>query len=1261
MAPKEAPAAVVASTGKKAKKNVGETINQRLALVMKSGKYTLGYKSTLKTIRQGKAKLIIISGNTPPLRKSELEYYAMLSKTGVHHYGGNNIDLGTACGKYYRVGVLSIVDAATTTTTTQQHLQDPDSIFAYSYFTDRRHERHSTPTNTNTTTTTTTTTSTPQDPQRLAHARTTQNSVTLEAIGRNLQQQYEIWQPRARYRLSLDPSVEETKKLCCSLRRNAKEERVLFHYNGHGVPKPTSGGEVWVFNKNYTQYIPVSVYDIQSWLGAPSQTPATFSKPLTNLPNNVNAASNPSTLQPQSNDPSSSGGEETTPRSTTSMKDCIQLAACGPTKTPHHQRDPDMIMKIPGRLTIAAHRWESSIGSLTAITDTIAWNTGPHGCCTLSQLLLAERIMRYYSCTPMSHPALPSTHQHPMWSAWDLAAELCISQLPSLIRASDANLPLDYKHSNFFSEQLTAFEIWLSRGAVQKAGRHGPGRKNHPEQLPIVLQVLLSQVHRLRALMLVEPSPAAELKPVLVFIWAKILAVDPSCQNDLLKDNGYTYFVNILSAGAGALLTPPLPSIPNLSEHRAMCCFILAVFCNGFRGAQEALLKNDLLGRLYRILRILIHWVHEKILFMLGDPVAEVRASAVCALRGLVHVSGMESLVCVCVMYGLVDGSVGVRKEVVGLLSRVVEKEEQGFVAAAYEFVKDERARGGTGSGYEGVKEERVRGGNGVPSVSARDWERPSRNSTPHHHHHLWRDSPTRTQKMIHIQLLKALLVLSVDPFYHVANMAASVVDAILYRVMVTFGAHALFQGDGGVGAFAETVTPPPPTHDECEGVEEKHVVCVHVEIDHGGIAGIMSEITPDAEVKERVAVSVAAAAAVPAVMTPISLTVDEQVATLKSGFFDWSLEYFTEPQMKVPEVDDPGSRRFNERLWRKERNERIVAGGEAKRFVEQVCVLHSDNNPGGILTFHGFEGHLAGADCGDGVIVYNWKEQTRLSWFSNSNPPGTKVTFLKFINEDDAALLVTGSSDGAIRVYRKYDNVHTVEVVSAWKAVKPAVKQPMFLLADWQQGSGSLVVSGETGMTRIWDVEREVCAQELRSKVAVPMTSLFADKTTGDLIVSGYADGQINIFDKRLASDNVVMQLYDHKQSILGAQTRYYGGSLALVSGDVGGRVQMMDLRGKKTVWTQSCVPNGAEMTAFAVHENASLFSCGTNSEYVWVYNMDGKNLSTIRYNDGFLGPRIGHVGCMTFHPHYQVLAVGTTANASLSVFASDVYTSVL
>lgn len=82
-----------------------------------------------------------------------------------------------------------------------------------------------------------------------ADPTTMSSTKALEKIGQNLQMQYERWQPRARYKQSLDPTSDDVKKLCMSLRRNAKEERVLFHYNGHGVPKPTSNGEIWVFNR----------------------------------------------------------------------------------------------------------------------------------------------------------------------------------------------------------------------------------------------------------------------------------------------------------------------------------------------------------------------------------------------------------------------------------------------------------------------------------------------------------------------------------------------------------------------------------------------------------------------------------------------------------------------------------------------------------------------------------------------------------------------------------------------------------------------------------------------------------------------------------------------------------------------------------------------------------------------------------------------------------------------------------------------------
>jgi hypothetical protein len=113
--------------------------------------------------------------------------------------------------------------------------------------------------------------------------------------------------------------------------------------------------------------------------------------------------------------------------------------------------------------------------------------------------------------------------------------------------------------SPFFSEQLTAFEVWLEFSAINKM-RLANGTLESPEQLPVVLQVLLSQVHRIRALVLLrrflDLGPWAvnlslslgifpyvmkllqspEYKSLLVSIWASILAFDPSCRVDLLKD-----------------------------------------------------------------------------------------------------------------------------------------------------------------------------------------------------------------------------------------------------------------------------------------------------------------------------------------------------------------------------------------------------------------------------------------------------------------------------------------------------------------------------------------------------------------------------------------------------------------------------------------------------------------------------------------------------------------------------------------------------
>ena len=512
----------------------------------------------------------------------------------------------------------------------------------------------------------------------------------LKAIGAKLQVQYERWQERARYKTLLDPTAEELRKALIALRRIANDERVLLHYNGHGVPKPTANGEIWVYNKGFTQYIPVSLYDLQTWMGgvaAPSayvfdcsnagiivdafqhfikqrreklenklkqqqaqqgQGHAATTSPAKNSSSSSASAaagssgkdgdaaaaaaaaaaatmSDDSALAASLQDPcrhvllAACGAHEQLPLSNPDLPADL-FTACLTTPIPmalrwfvsrsllnthansnmpggapgaaaaggegsfntpsgsnssspsNRQRLYELIDKLPGMRKPSNRK--SPYGELnwifTAITDSIAWNILPRHLfhklfrqdllvsSLFRNFLLAQRIMNSHHCTVISVPAIAQTHLHPLWACWDLACDIALSQLERFERHGTPFSP-----STFFEEQLTSFEIWLEFGSAAKPP---------PMQLPVVLQVLLSTDHRLRALQLLArfidkglwavnlalsvgifpyvlkllQSPSKELREVLVFIWAKILALDRAVQQDLSKIEYASYFVQHL-------------------------------------------------------------------------------------------------------------------------------------------------------------------------------------------------------------------------------------------------------------------------------------------------------------------------------------------------------------------------------------------------------------------------------------------------------------------------------------------------------------------------------------------------------------------------------------------------------------------------------------------------------------------------------------------------------------------------------------------
>ncbi|KAJ1923017.1 Target of rapamycin complex 1 subunit kog1 [Tieghemiomyces parasiticus] len=637
----------------------------------------------------------------------------------------------------------------------------------------------------------------------------------LSRIGQNLQKQYEFLNQNLKYRLLMDPTIEDTKRQTIVMRRSAKGSRVLFHYNGHGVPMPTKNGDIWVFNSNYTQYMPVSVQDIQIWLGSPGifvydcsaagnileafvkhakrkdlewlaavcaqeersihgQSPAdtgTAPPPASSSSSSTRNGGSSSRVPPLASLPHSHSvhfaacrGEEQLPTSpnlpadvfTTCMTTPVEMAMRWWIMRNNHLTDfnQSAAAMVPGFVNSR----RSALGEIhwifTAITDTIAWNVLPREAfkklfrhdllisTLFRNFMFASRLMRAYGCHPMSYPELPPTHDHPLWEAFEYALDECLTQLPAFIAASQHNIHYEFVPSDFFTFQLDSFEAYLSQGAPRQA---------HPELLPIILQVLLSQLHRNRALRLlaeflrfgrwaVDQCLAVGIFPYILkligssqtnsrgylsAIWAAIISVDYSVRQELLRTNTLGYFVEVLMEDNLNLLENSALAVLACRVHGLM---VLTHLCRDLPEAQDAFERFDTLFPHFKVLlaparttpvrqwtcllmaelcrnhvanvdRVLRHDLHATLIALLEDPIPEVRAAAASALGALLgpadrteHVANVELVIAVALTDRTQDASPIVRKELLIALSRYVKRyPERFFVLAMEDTVKRQR------------------------------------------------------------------------------------------------------------------------------------------------------------------------------------------------------------------------------------------------------------------------------------------------------------------------------------------------------------------------------------------------------------------------------------------------------------------------------------------------------------------------------------------------------------------------------------------
>ncbi|XP_063656070.1 regulatory-associated protein of mTOR isoform X5 [Pan troglodytes] len=1048
-----------------------------------------------------------------------------------------------------------------------------------------------------------------------------------------------------------------------------------------------------------------------------------------------------------------------------SMKNCIQLAACEATELlpmiPDLPADLftsclttpikialrwfcmqkcvslvpgvtlDLIEKIPGRLNDR----RTPLGELnwifTAITDTIAWNVLPRDlfqklfrqdllvASLFRNFLLAERIMRSYNCTPVSSPRLPPTYMHAMWQAWDLAVDICLSQLPTIIEEGTA-----FRHSPFFAEQLTAFQVWLTMGVENR---------NPPEQLPIVLQVLLSQVHRLRALDLLGrfldlgpwavslalsvgifpyvlkllQSSARELRPLLVFIWAKILAVDSSCQADLVKDNGHKYFLSVLA-------DPYMPA-----EHRTMTAFILAVIVNSYHTGQEACLQGNLIAICLEQLNdphpLLRQWVaiclgriwqnfdsarwcgvrdsaHEKLYSLLSDPIPEVRCAAVFALGTFVgnsaertdHSTTIDHNVAMMLAQLVSDGSPMVRKELVVALSHLVVQYESNFCTVALQFIEEEK-------NYALPSPATTEGGSLTPV----------------------RDSPCTPR------------LRSVSSYGNIRAVAtARSLNKSLQNLSLTEesgGAVAFSPGNLSTSSSASSTLGSPENEEHILSFETidkmrrassysslNSLIGVSFNSVYTQIWRVLLHLAADpypevSDVAMKVLNSIAYKATVNArpqrVLDTSSLTQSAPASPTNKGVhihqaggsppasstssssltndvakqpvsrdlpsgrpgttgpagaqytphshqFPRTRKMFDKGPEQIPEEHDLESQIRKEREWRFLRNSRVRR--QAQQVIQKGITRLDDqiflNRNPGVPSVVKFHPFTPCIAVADKDSICFW------DW-----EKGEKLDY--FHNGNPRYTRVTAmeylnGQDCSLLLTATDDGA-----IRVWKNFADLEKNPEMVTA-WQGLSDMLPTTRGAGMVVDWEQETGL----LMSSGDVRIVRIWdtdremkvQDIPTGadSCVTSLSCDSHRSLIVAGLGDGSI--RVYDRRMALSECRVMTYREHTAWVvkaslQKRPDGHIVSVSVNGDVRIFDPR-MPESVNvlqivkgLTALDIHPQADLIACGSVNQFTAIYNSSGELINNIKYYDGFMGQRVGAISCLAFHPHWPHLAVGS------------------
>lgn len=772
--------------------------------------------------------------------------------------------------------------------------------------------------------------------------------------------------------------------------------------------------------------------------------------------------------------------------------------------------DPELAEMIPGELS----KRNTPLGELawiyTTITDTIAYDILPRDqfqrllrhdltvATLFRNFLLAQRIMRSLGCTAVSVPNVPENYQHPLWKVFDAALESTLTQVAAArayqLRLQQRQLMLqqsqnqrsrdlqgrqnlqmgqqgqqsqqqqvqkqqaqalgfpmrEYVPSEFFTEQLQAFEVWLSFGAENS---------KPPEQLPTVLQVILNQRHRTRALKLLSRfvdlgpeevvqtmhvgtlpylvkllvSNSDEIREHLTLIWTKILAFDKRYQIDILRERGNRFFLDTLSdqmnsevsrtmaAYALSALMDESPSGQQMcSEDHFISCTLGLL--NQYARYQQQQQSQQQFQQIYPFLPAQFYWW---VVLALGKIWENNDVTKYKAIRSNVHKY---------IPPFLEDQSPEVRAATLYAYGTFFSDVANDYKPEVQRLIKDDEVFFATNAGL---------GANDGSPLVRKEYV-----------YALSRFISGNIREMAHVifeleqQLLPTLLSSSSSQDIMYTDDGENDCTPIVPDVTSLHNRGSIVMGLKGFGRQCQK-----PLQED-SGYSFYAYIWKTLLLLADDPQEIVAECATDLiqRVRRFVASHIQDGILVlPQQNNGDSMSESPKIA-LKSTFYEWSCEYWKTPLIGR-DFEDTTSLAYKERekrhraynaMYMSTRDSWADWEQGTRRDIALTASLPSSSSSGsskdGVsckMIFHPYESVLVSGTSGGNIVVWDWEEQKRVKSFPCRSRFSTKVTSLLMANEYDDTHLVVASDDGTVKVWKDFADPYVPsKMVTSWVAI---------------------------------------------------------------------------------------------------------------------------------------------------------------------------------------------------------------------------------